>query len=129
MVEKIGVAASFVVEHVFCIIWILLMLSNEKSLQIPCYIVFGIARAIYFSLFFLYLFRMWGPSSFGSHLSIMMGGVGLLSLIQYPILKYVEETQGGDWTRPTQWHLINAVISSIFPVYLMLNRKNYKSPV
>lgn len=126
LVERIGVAASFAVEHGLCIAWILCLLTNEERMQIPAFILFGTTRALYFSLFFMFIFRMWGPKLFGSHLSMMMGAVGLISLVQYPMLKYVEEEQQGNWIRPTQWQLVTALASSIFPIYMLLNRKKYK---
>lgn len=125
MIEKIGVARSFAVEHAFCLAWLICLLFNDKSWQIPSFILFGITRAIYYSLMFLYLFRMWGAQSLGSHLSILMGPVGVLTLLQYPILKYVEEDLQGDWLIPTQWMFFNIAASTILPIYLYIKRSSY----
>lgn len=127
MIEKIGIVSSFLVEHLFTFLWVACLVANDASYQIPAYIFFGIARAIYYSLMYIYILRMFGEKNLGKHWAVLMGPVGVMSMVQYPILDYVLKQKGGDWLEPSYWFAINCIIVSIMPIYVFLKRGTYKA--
>jgi hypothetical protein len=125
-IEKVGLVYTYLTVHSTLLLWCLILLSSDIRLQVLGFAVFGLCRAIYWSILFVYIQVVFGFGNYGRLYGIMQFVVGVISFVQNPLTSWVLNNFNGDWTTTNYIMASNFLALSIFPIFLYRGKATYE---